>query len=82
MLDRSPSGQHKWVCQPWFYEGEDYPESSGTPTLIEAPTREAAFEEARAVFEAELTSLSDIHTMTPEEWFAQGGYPFEGLDRP
>lgn len=40
--------QSKWVVQPWFDEGDDWPESQGTPHVIEAATRE----EAKAAFPA------------------------------
>lgn len=69
--------QRKWVVQPSFYEGEGWDDSEGTPHIIEAATRE----EAAAAFPvSEYTSLSDVHTMTPEEWFERGGYPLDGLD--
>lgn len=68
----------RWVVQPHFDEGDDWPESTGTPDVIEADTPEAA----RAEFPVdELTSLAGLSVMTPEEWFARGGYPLEGLER-
>jgi hypothetical protein len=68
-----------WVVQPMFDEGDDWPESYGTPDLIRAPTREAA----EAAFPAErYTGLISIDAYTPEEWFARDGYPIEGLGRP
>lgn len=71
--------QSKWVCQPWFDEGEGYPEQPGTPHVIEAATREAAL----AAFPVgEYTALSWVDVMTPAEWFKSGGgYPLEGIDR-
>jgi hypothetical protein len=68
----------KWVVQPYFDEGDDWPESSGMPHIIEADTREAATE---AFPTHEYTSLAWLDTMTPAEWFERGsGYPLEGLD--
>jgi hypothetical protein len=80
-MSESHPTHSKWVCQPWFDEGEHWPEEPGTPDIIEAGTREEAFEKARASFNDRYTALADIHVMSPDEWFGNGGYPVEGLDR-
>jgi hypothetical protein len=72
-------GSKLFVVQPAFDEGEDWPESYGTPHLICAESKEAA----EAAFPSgEYTALAWVEVYTPEEWFEQGGYPFEGLERP
>lgn len=67
----------RWVVQPIFDEGDSWEDSTGTPHVIEAATRE----EAAAAFPVhEYISLADVHTMSPSEWFKSGGYALEGID--
>jgi hypothetical protein len=68
---------HLWIVQPWFDEGEDYPEESGTPSIIEADTREAAEDAFLAA--AKFSSLAYTDVMTPAEWQVRGGYQLPGL---